>query len=225
MIPEQSRQVIPTAEPQSAMDQEEAAEHFMLWGANAVEMHDRIWASRGVQVVRAGMQALLSPAAPLYLLLDEKQMTMFDCGEVLKILHWRKPRVVRVRTRDPQSESYQEVVRFDDEGVFLAVDRDYGAAKSRIGRCWITPDRTVASRWCSAASVKEAIIELRDTVERRNRAYISVNADDYPEHARDADDRAGWIERALARSSQLSLVFDRAYQFAPGVWVHGKSVV
>jgi lipopolysaccharide/colanic/teichoic acid biosynthesis glycosyltransferase len=208
-----------------ALSEEQAEEHFMLWGTNSIELHDRIWASRGVQVVRAGLQALVAPEAPLYLLLDEKQLTVFDCAEVLKALHWRKPRVVRIRTRESRRESYQEVVRFDEEGLFLGIQRDYGVASDSLDRCWITPDRTVASRWCSALNVAEAVRELRETVRHQDRAYVAVDADSCPDVSDDEQLKKRWIERALGTSTRLSLVFDQAYQFAPGVWVHESSSV
>lgn len=217
--------MISSTSREPAMTQEQTQTRPMLWGANSIELHDRIWASRGVQVVRAGMQAFIAPEAPLYLLLDERQRTVFDCQEVLRILHWRKPRVVRIRTIEKESESYKEVVRYDQEGVFLGIQRDYGVASNAIGRCWITPDRTVASRWCSAHSAAEAARELRETVGRQERAYVAVEADSRPDRSGDDDAEERWIERALRSSTRLSLVFDQAYQFSPDVWVHETSSV
>ena len=133
--------------------------------------------------------------------------------------------MLRIRTCDSQSDSYREVVRFDKEGLFLGLERHYGATSNRIGRCWITADRTVATRWCSAGGAAEATRELREIVAREHRAYVSVEADGSPDDGGEQDAIARWFERALLASSRLSLVFDQAYQFAPGVWVHESSSV
>ena len=81
---------------------------------------------------RSGTVARTEPA--LFLLLDEFQLVTFECGPVLKLLHWQKPASIRLCVRSGQPLEFREIVRHDSGGRFLGIHRTYERQYDRIDR-------------------------------------------------------------------------------------------
>jgi hypothetical protein len=115
-----------------------------IWGLSPVEVHDRFWASRGVQVVRRGSTTDLDESAELFLLVDPNSLVVFRLRDLVEVLSWLKPRLVVVRLRDQGNDDYREVVRTTEDGRLLGFDRIYEGLDSRLARVGLTPHRDVA---------------------------------------------------------------------------------
>ncbi|MCA9298945.1 MAG: hypothetical protein KDA28_07755, partial [Phycisphaerales bacterium] len=80
-----------------------------LWGLDQAGLHDRLWASRGIQVVRRGRPEALDASGPtLYLLLDAEDCVLFHIGPLMKRLSWIRPRAVRLRIVDRDRTAFLE---------------------------------------------------------------------------------------------------------------------
>src|SRR5438067_1927614 len=60
-----------------------------IWGLDPLQLHDRFWASRGVQIVRPGQSPRaddLAKGAPFYLLMEPRALAIFDPAAAEEIL-------------------------------------------------------------------------------------------------------------------------------------------
>ena len=192
-----------------------------VWGLDVVALHDRVWASRGIQVIRPGTGAIASSRPALYLLLDEHHLVSFDVRPVLKQLHWQKPRAVRIRVRSGRPSEYREIVHADACGRFRGVQREYTRTFHDIGRCWLTPDRRVATRWACAGTAAEAVREIRATIGRDDRSHLVVDGE--IADRRDEASAPEWFENTVGQWNRTTAVLDDVYEFSHGVPVHEPS--
>src|SRR3982751_5861881 len=115
-----------------------------VWGYDPVQLHDRFWAHRGVQVVRPGAQYPISDQAQLYLLTGENLLATLESGEQLETLYWSSPDLVYVRVHDIRERGYRERVVTDDADRFVRFERIYDKPVPRLMRAAFTPDRAIA---------------------------------------------------------------------------------
>ena len=71
--------------------------------------------------------------------------------------------------RSGRPSEYREIVHADACGRFRGVQREYTRTFDDVGRCWLTPDRRVATRWACAGTAAEAVREIRATIGRAHR--------------------------------------------------------
>ena len=162
-----------------ANEVEARTEEPTVWGLDAVQLHDRFWASRGVQVVRQGVPIEIVDDAELFLLCDRRLLTIFRFGHILDILSWEDPDLLTVRLHDQRELGYREHAATDAEGRFLGFERIYGGADRRLGRVAITTDRQIAQAWQNAPDVRTGWQRLRRQIVRQYRAITSVDASVY----------------------------------------------
>ena len=82
----------------------------LIWGGRLLDLHDRLWAARGIQVVRPGGAPVARGGPSLYALLGPTTVSDFSLAQVLKQVHWMKPRAVRLRIVDQTDTNYRHVV-------------------------------------------------------------------------------------------------------------------
>ena len=145
-----------------------------IWGLDALQLHTRYWAARGVQVVRQGEPSQIVPHAELYLLTDPRLLTIFSLAELVDTLNWIEPTVLFVRLRDRRDRSYRERALTDPEDRFLKFERIYDSG-DRLARVVLTPDREVAELWQGAADPLSAWRRLRRFTMRIDRTTLKVN--------------------------------------------------
>lgn len=145
-----------------------------VWGLDAVQLHDRFWAARGVQVVRLGTPAALSEDAELFLLTDPHSLSIFRLGQLVDTLSWLKPRVLFVRLHNTQEQGYSERVITDENDRFMRFERVYSAPDWRLGRVALTPSRDLAQLWQNAPDARAAWRQLRRTIAPNQRTTLSV---------------------------------------------------
>lgn len=145
-----------------------------LWGLTPLELHDRFWASRGVQIVRRGEDSPLNPHAELYLLTDEHTLTIFRLGKLVDTLSWLRPQMMFVRLHSTLERGYRERVLADEHDRFLGFERIYDDADARMARLGVTPDQKLAQRWQQLGQEEGSWRELRASVRRSRRTAVSI---------------------------------------------------
>lgn len=154
-----------------------------VWGLDALQLHDRFWAARGVQVVRQGQAVDLAGDAELYLLADGHCLSIFRLGQVIDALSWLKPRILFVRLHNTRDQGYRERVIADKNDRFVKFDRAYGSADWRLGRVALTSSRDLAIAWQQADDARSGWRHLRRTIDPNHRTTLSVSG-----HVFDAGD-------------------------------------
>lgn len=147
-----------------------------IFGLTAVALHDRFWASRGVQVVRRGLPTPLVPQAQLYLLLQERTLCLFELPPVVDHIVWDDADLVMLRLRDVDEHAYRERIIADDEGAFVRLERVYGSDDSRFARAAITNRPTVAQLWQESKDRRDGWRKLRRAVWREQRWPMGIDA-------------------------------------------------
>ncbi|MEZ0267140.1 MAG: sugar transferase [Phycisphaerae bacterium] len=192
-----------------------------IWGLDPVQLHDRFWAHRGVQVVRPGERQPLSDRAQLFLLTDERLLATVDSAKAFETLYWSSPDLVYVRVRERSERGYKERVITDDDDRFIRFERVYDKPVPRLMRAAFTPNRDLARAWQRAASAAAGWRRLRGSVPRKRRSTMTVDGSAYdrtsgPDLARMVKDLTRiWNGPGAAGPGA---VIGRAREAGPGVW-------
>jgi lipopolysaccharide/colanic/teichoic acid biosynthesis glycosyltransferase len=149
-----------------------------IWGLDPVQLHNRYWASHGVQVVRQGEPSEIVKHAELYLLMESGSLTLFKLGPLMDVLNWVKPTVLFVRLHDARERGYRENAVTDEHGKFVRFQRVYDAARTHT-RVILTPDREVAQLWQSAPDPQQGWRRLRRFARRAQHATRSIDGTVY----------------------------------------------
>ena len=145
-----------------------------LWGLAPVQIHDRFWAARGVQVVRLGERSQIVASAELHLLCDSRSLVMFPLRELVETLNWLDPELLILRLEDEQASGYQEVVRRGEDGEFLAVERLYRGTASRLARVALTPEVEIARIWQNSEDLRSGWKALREQTAADRRHALRI---------------------------------------------------
>jgi lipopolysaccharide/colanic/teichoic acid biosynthesis glycosyltransferase len=190
----------------------------LLWGGHLLDLHDRLWAARGVQVVRPGGEPVERHGPSLYALLGPTLMTEFPLQRAVKPLHWAKPRAIRLRILDHADRPYRETVVTDRESRLVAIRREYTQRTAATGRAWLTPDADLAASWHAQQSARTALEQLRSLA--RERQSYPLKLPGIVTSMRDAAGVNRWLVGALANTDNADKVFERVYPYLEQVWSH-----
>ena len=194
-----------------------------VWGLDALELHARFWASRGVQVVRPGEPSPLVSDAELYLLLDRDTLACFPLRDVAVQIAWTEADVTFVRIVSTDDEGYREHVVTDDTGRFLRFQRQYDGVKARLARVAITPEIDVAEVWQRSEGAAEGRWRLRRTVERAHRWACSVDGHIFDRSSASSTDE--FVRTLIASWSRPDATIDGIRHVCKGVWADESGVV
>jgi lipopolysaccharide/colanic/teichoic acid biosynthesis glycosyltransferase len=193
----------------------------IIWGVEPLRLHDALWASRCVQILRPGMGSQAVARGPaLYLLLRPEQLVLHSLEAVLKRMHWASPRLVRLRIITKERLGYAERVIAEDDRIRFA--RSYQHAIRRSDRAWLTADMSLARLWAGSPDAQLAKRLLRNRVERSS--VLSVAAEGVstcatPEGVRE------WVENAIEQWQRPNVVLPELYEYQPGVWIHESASI
>jgi len=195
-----------------------------LWGANVGTIHDRYWASRGLQAIRRG-ESSVDPNGPnVFLLTTRNALLLFDPKPIVNRLMWLRARSLRLRIDDVGHAPYEENVLLDPEGDVDAIRRAYRLRGRAATRAWITTDRSVAEAW--AALPDQPLVWK--SLERR------VGLDSPPPPAtspgivfdrHDEQHRGEFVRHLLRHWPTPEVLFPGAFIFDHGVVAHESSVI
>jgi lipopolysaccharide/colanic/teichoic acid biosynthesis glycosyltransferase len=199
---------VPTGTPLCASDR--------IWGLSAAELHDRYWASKRVQVVRLGSNAMASKGPAMYLLIEPEDLVVFELGPLIKQFNRLRPRALRLRIRDDHTQPYAEIVLADDQDRFLAIRRIYRARTRSTARGWLTPDRALAAIWARATSLSDARAAIKDQIGPRK-----VVSGPCKGRVFDAIAESGaCVTTLMQRWKDPGALIDDIYEAQPGVWLY-----
>jgi len=189
-----------------------------VWGLDVRGLHDRWWASHGVQVVRWGGGRVDAKGPGLYLLLDPDDLVSLPLGRAVRELNWMKPRLLRVRVSDRSTEPYVERVVSDGEGRFVEVQRRYRARTRTTRRVALTGEARLARLWAQAPSRRSARAATEGAAGRERVGALSVHGRVFDAADREQGDAC--LLHLLEKWRSPSGALDGVYEFQPGVWLH-----
>jgi len=183
---------------------------------SARDWHDRYWAGKCIQVLRAGMKESVERGPGLYLLLDAATLLVFDPKSLTERMRWLKPKSVRLRLVDHEEGNYQEQVASGPEDRFVAIRRVYRPKARTVCRAWLTGNVDLAIKWTQASSFDAANRMMKDAHapgETLPWRAAGVVAEDQVEIER--------FQRFMLRHwTDPRRTIDTVYCHEPGVWVH-----
>jgi lipopolysaccharide/colanic/teichoic acid biosynthesis glycosyltransferase len=188
-----------------------------IWGLSPVSLHDRYWASRGVQVVRPGRRAKIDRKAELFLLADHEHLVLFDLQNWIELMNWTKPDLLLLRVHAKKNLGYRELLTADDEGDFVRFERRYKANATLAARVALTTDPELAETWQSSPDTASGWQVLRASVPSTYREIRSCPARVYQ---MDADEELNtFVEDLVSIWAYPRSAVSRASCDASKAWV------
>lgn len=179
-------------------------------------LHDRYWASRGVQVVRRAMPTPLVPHAHLFLMLQQRTMCYFELSPVVDRLVWDDADLVLLRLRDRDEHAYRERIVAQEDGTFVRIERLYGSHDRRFARAALTNRPSVARVWQGADSPRDGWRKLRLAVPKQQRWPMSHEARVFD--AADSAEAARCVRLLVERWRSPGSTVGRARPRDDGAW-------
>lgn len=200
----------------------------MLWGADAGELHDRYWASRGVQAVRRGLSRVDPDGPDVYLLMTNRALLIFDPRKAVNKLMWLRTKAMRLRVDDGSSEPYVESVRFVGDDEIESIDRRYKLQGRAATRAWLTTDRAIAERWAAMDDVPSPWLALRASMGNGlggRPTLPAARAGGLVFDRTSPEDRRRFVRFLLMRWKDPESLFPGAYLWDSGVVAHEMSTI
>ncbi len=194
-----------------------------LWGLRPLELHDRYWAARGVQVVRPCDEQSLADKAELYLLVGPDAVVLFDIRELIDSMTWIQPQAMFVRIQDARDVGSRDRIRTDSDGGFLRVERIYKSAGLRSERIVLTASRPLARIWQQTAAATQAWRRIRQFVPHRERCGTRIKGNVYDRH--EGREVMAFVKRLVEVWQKPGVSITGARQIDRDVWASGSSVV
>jgi lipopolysaccharide/colanic/teichoic acid biosynthesis glycosyltransferase len=148
-----------------------------LWDISAEELHDRLWASVGVRVVRRGrIETSLEELhdGTVYLLLSEHALIAPNEAAFRQQLARNGLSLLLVRLSGERRSRFVERVVTGPSGDFQRFERDYRGAWRYRGKCAVTSDRELARQWRTASRATAGWRWLRGQVARQRWAVTTI---------------------------------------------------
>jgi lipopolysaccharide/colanic/teichoic acid biosynthesis glycosyltransferase len=139
------------------------------------ELHDRLWASAGVAVVRRGCRSGAAlKRGGTFLLVRRHELVALTVQRV-KEWAWRnRDRLVFLRLSGGRESQFVERVLTGPSGEFHRFERDYRGGRVDHGKCAVTTDLNLAARWQENRESAGAWRNLRQVVPADRCRVVSV---------------------------------------------------
>ncbi len=189
-----------------------------VWGLDITQLHQRFWASRGVQVVTRGDDTPVTDAAEFYLLIEPAHFCLFRLDQVIDTFSWLKPKLLFVRVHDNHEHEYRERIITDEDDGFVRFHREYGGADCRLVRASVCSNTQLAEMWRTAPDNRTGWRQLRRAVPQVQRTTLSINGSAYYHHR--PDERTQFIRELITIWRRPDTAIRRARQMLDGnVWI------
>ncbi len=209
--------------PSSAIDSTKAQAAPTLWGLGLQGLHDRYWASRGIQVVRLGEPSAIVPHVELFLLTDARTLVIFRPAAILDRMHWLKPDLVTLRLVDRRTRGYTERVEADERGRLKRFSRVYEGTDPHIGRVALTTDPEVARLWQANDAPRAGWRRLRRLVEPQARFATRLEARVF-DSTRESDKEV-FIRELIRAWQRPDATIDGVRADRPRVWIDSAGTI
>jgi lipopolysaccharide/colanic/teichoic acid biosynthesis glycosyltransferase len=193
-----------------------------IWGLDPFQLHDRFWASHGVQVVRQGDSTApgddpVHEHAPFYLLMEPRALAVFDPAPAEAALSRVESELLYVRVHDTRERGGREHVVTDHNNRFVRFQRVYDRPQRQLARAALTREIRVARAWQSAPSPREGWrILRRHLIPKSHRSTLESQGMLYDGFV---DQDVAAFVRDLTRSwNRPDCTVGRARRVSPGVW-------
>jgi lipopolysaccharide/colanic/teichoic acid biosynthesis glycosyltransferase len=133
------------------------------------ELHDRLWASAGILVVRrdgggtVGVRAA-GGGGETYLLVGAHDLVLFAVGDLQERLRRKRGSLLFVRLSGVRTARFVERVVTGPAGEFHRLERDYRAGRCHHGKCALTDSPEAMRRWQAGEGRSGAWRSLRGSV-------------------------------------------------------------
>ncbi len=191
-----------------------------LWGLMPVDLHDRFWAARGVQVVRLGQRSQIIDNAELYLLTDPNLLSVFSPARIAERLYWASARLAVVRLRDQRQMPYVERIITDNDGNFERYERVYTRKDTRRARVAFTNDRLIADAWQTSKSPREGWRVIRHLAGRTRRLIDCMTTPLFDAEGEEAKQFVCYLQSIWPRPD---VTIGRCIEHQAGVWIDPSS--
>jgi len=187
-----------------------------VWGLSLAQLHDRFWASRGVQVVRMGEPSTIVDDAELFMLTDPRMLLTLNIRRVVEKMIWLKPDVLIVRLANTREEQYRETAMCAPDGTFIRYQRRYGGWDARLARVCFTRDKDLARDWQNASEIRSIWQEFRKKIRQQDRSTVRIRGRVYDRTV--AAETAQFVRDLVADWKRPDTTISGIGQVAPGVW-------
>jgi lipopolysaccharide/colanic/teichoic acid biosynthesis glycosyltransferase len=194
-----------------------------VWGLNPTQLHDRFWASRGVQVVRQGERSEIVAGADLFLLTDPRLLAVFSLWHFVQSIWWDKTDLICIRLHDTRDHGYRERIVADAAGQLIGFRRYYRSSDPRLARVVVTRNRELAWLWQQSTSPREAWLTLKRATQRRDRTVASARASVYDRL--EDDEVMEFVRRLVQDWKRPDTTIQRPLRNNAGVWADRESTV
>ncbi len=193
-----------------------------IWGLRPRQVHDRLWAAMGVQVVRRHEPSEIVAGAELYLLCEPDALILFQPANVLDALVWMDLSLLVVRLRDTRDRAYREEAVTED-GRLVRFQRVYREDGIRTARVALTADAALARAWQSAPDVRAPWRWLRGSVAPARRSVRTTRARTYDE--RDPAQVMACMHDIMRSWSRPRSTIPNAAELQDDVWAEPSAAV
>ena len=198
--------------------QPQASDHQTIWGLDVTQLHQRFWASRGVQVISRQDDTPVNHDVEFYLLIEPSHYCLFRLEQVIDTFSWLKPKLLFIRIHDMHEHDYRERIVTDEDDGFIRFHREYGGADCRVIRASICSDPALAETWRSAPSTRDGWRALRRAVPQIQRTTLSLNGSAY--FRQHDEERTRFIRELITIWRRPDTAIHRARQMLDGnVWI------
>lgn len=194
-----------------------------LWGLTPVQLHDRFWAARGVEVVRQGQRSEIVEGAELFMLTDPRTLVIFRLRYLVGQLSWLLPDLLLVRLISNRNHGYRETVLADDDGQFRRFRRIYDSSETHLTRVAFTQDLDLARAFQAAPSINEAWRKIRAQVLRRKKSVARIAGKIY-DHT-DPEETAQFVRDLIGYWRSPSATIPRAQKVGANAWCDSSTPI
>jgi len=193
-----------------------------VWGLDLTQLHERFWASRGVQVVPRGTDTPIKKDADFYLLIEPSHFALFRLDQVIDTFSWLKPKLLFVRVHDTHEHGYRERILTDEDDGFIRFHREYGGADCRLIRTSVCTHAQLAELWRDAPDNRTGWRQLRHAVPQVQRSTLSIQGSAYYRQA--PDENQLFIRELVTIWRRPDTAIGRARQMLDGnVWIDNQT--
>ena len=201
------------------------SDRHTVWGLEPMQLHDRFWAARGVEVVRQGQPSEIVQGAELFLLTAPDTMAMFKLNQLIETLSWVKPVLLYVRVHDDREHGYLERAVTSDNDRFVRFERIYGNSTPRGAggngsetskRVALTAHREVALAWQTSDNLADAWRRLRRSINADQCTAVKIDGRIYDD--RNGEDTVQFIRTLVSTWKQPDSTIQGARRVGAHAW-------